>query len=327
MRFLIGLVLVAALGWGGYWFIGSRTAEAALKGWLDGRADPGAAGWRVAYADLGLRGFPNRFDVTVTGPEVEAPARGIGWRAPFLQLMALSYKPNHQIVVWPHQQEFEVGGELLTLASRDMRASLVLRPDSSLALERLVLVIEGPELRARSGWRIAADTARLASRPTAARAGVRDLAVELIAVTPSPELRRMLGAGPELPEVIEDARIALNLEMDRPLDRQALSGDWPRVDAVEVTAASLRWGPLGLDATGRFVLDAAGRPQGTLSVTARDWGALIDLGRAAGWLAPEAEAPLRALAAGAGDAGLPLRIDGTRLWLGPVALGEVAALR
>ena len=92
MRGLIWLTVILAGLWGGWWLVGSRGVEAAARGWFDAEVAQG----RVAtYETLAVRGFPSRFDVTVTAPRLSDPARGIGWQAPFVQVFSLSYKPWH----------------------------------------------------------------------------------------------------------------------------------------------------------------------------------------------------------------------------------------
>jgi hypothetical protein len=72
--------------------------ESALPGWLDARA---AEGWIAEYESDAHRGFPNRFDTTITGLDLADPETGVAWSAPFFQILSLSYQPNHVIAVFP----------------------------------------------------------------------------------------------------------------------------------------------------------------------------------------------------------------------------------
>ena len=120
MRTLFVVVALLAALYGGYWFIGQsqieRRAEAAL-------ADLEARGWDVAYSDLSTTGFPSRFDTTVSDIALTSPDGGIAWAAPFVQVFALSYRPNRIIAAWPDMQSLAVGGQRLDIAAQGLRAS------------------------------------------------------------------------------------------------------------------------------------------------------------------------------------------------------------
>ncbi len=45
-----------------------------------------ADGWQVDYADLGVAGFPNRIDTTVTGLTLADASGQNGWAAPEVQV-------------------------------------------------------------------------------------------------------------------------------------------------------------------------------------------------------------------------------------------------
>jgi hypothetical protein len=93
--------VVAATAWGAYWFVGARA--------LDRRVAAVLAEHPAAEAEsYQIRGFPNRFDLTVNAPRIQAGA--LQWQAPFLQVMALSYRPHHVIVVLPHDQTAQIAG-------------------------------------------------------------------------------------------------------------------------------------------------------------------------------------------------------------------------
>ena len=96
MRILLAIVILAALGWSGWWFVQSTARDRAMTGWLDERR---AAGWVAEAEDVRVRGFPNRVDTVVTGLDLSDPDAGWSWHADGLQVLSLSYKPNHVIAV------------------------------------------------------------------------------------------------------------------------------------------------------------------------------------------------------------------------------------
>ena len=86
---------MASALWGGYWFIGSAGFEKGLAAWFDERR---SAGWVADYSDIKTRGFPNRFDTTISDLELADTRAGLAWSAPFFQIFTLSYRPNHIVV-------------------------------------------------------------------------------------------------------------------------------------------------------------------------------------------------------------------------------------
>src|SRR5690606_528484 len=87
MRKLLWIVLALAALYSGYWLVGSTLVERGLKGWLEQRR---AEGWTAGYASLDVQGFPSRFDTVIEGLDLYDPGTGLGWRAPFFHILALS---------------------------------------------------------------------------------------------------------------------------------------------------------------------------------------------------------------------------------------------
>ena len=79
---------------------------------------------------LDVQGFPNRFDTVFTDLVLADPATGLAWEVPQFQINALSYTPHHVIAVWPDRQLVATPQEKFLVESRDMRASLVIAPDT-----------------------------------------------------------------------------------------------------------------------------------------------------------------------------------------------------
>ena len=82
MRALLGLVVVAFLGWSGWWWVASGAAR---KGTETAVASLRAQGWDAAYADLTVAGYPNRIDLTATAPRLAPPGAGWGWGVEFTE--------------------------------------------------------------------------------------------------------------------------------------------------------------------------------------------------------------------------------------------------
>jgi hypothetical protein len=308
MRKLVWAVLILAALWAGYWAVGATAVKRGLTAWLD---EQRSQGLQVAYSGLSVAGFPNRFDVTLTDPAFANPADGTGWRAPFLQVMALSYQPQHYIAVWPHEQTLTLGGTDIAIASQDMRASVVFSPGPSFVLNRTTLVAD--HLSALD-W--AADTLRFATRRTSGDELAHEVGVEAL---------NLALPGAERP--VDRLHLDATVGFDRRIDRFA---DQAQPTRVELRDLSLDMGEARVSVTGTLTGTASGTAEGELRLVARNWRQLVDLAVAAGLL-PEANRPmtetaLRLLSADsdAVDSTLTLR-DGL-VMLGPIPLGPAPAM-
>ena len=83
-KFLPILLVVLALGYGGYWFVGRGIVEGAARDLIE-EADAGPLS--IRYEALDTVGFPSRFDTTITGVEIAAEGGSWFWAAPFLQVL------------------------------------------------------------------------------------------------------------------------------------------------------------------------------------------------------------------------------------------------
>ncbi len=131
MRILIALVLIAAVGWSGYWFYGARSLHRAIRAEI---AELRSDGISVETDDISVTGFPNQFDTTFTTPRLAWPS-GVVWSAPFLQIFALSYRPNQIIVALPPRQSLSGPFGEAVIENGRARASGLFRTDGQLTLD------------------------------------------------------------------------------------------------------------------------------------------------------------------------------------------------
>lgn len=322
LRFLLIAVVAAFLAWGGYWFAGSRAVERGVVAWI---AETPAA----TVEAVRVRGFPNRFDVTFTAPTYTQA--GFGWHAPFAQLFSLSYRPNHVIAVFPHDQSVTVNGSVWAVHSADMRASLVTRARSDLALERANLVADALRAQGMAGESLQADTLRLASRVSDDDPLSHHLGAEILGLRPDPALRGLLDPAGLLPNVIDRLYLDAQLGFDRPIDRNTLGQ--ARVTRIDLRHLSADWGTLEIAADGTLEADAAGLMSGEIAARVRNWSVLVEAARSAGlWepgVQPLIDALLDGLAREDGDPAtitLPLSVRRGVVHIGPFPLGELPAL-
>ena len=322
MRYLLAAILVAALGWSGYWLIGAHLTETGVTGWLETRQ---AEGWVAEYEDVTTRGFPNRFDTTIARPSLADPATGLAWSAEFVQFLSLSYRPHRLIAVLPDAQTISTPFQTVTLGAEDLRASLILSPDRSMTLRRTT--IEGQDLSLAStlGWDMRARHMILALRQTPERPLSYDMALTFTDVTPPALLTRLLGRTGLAGNGLGAAQAEGSVTFDAPWDLAALEDRRPQPRHVRLSRSRIGWGEMVLQAQGAFDVDEAGRPDGEVTVRATNWRGMLQVAGESGALNPDlarlVESGLNLLARAGGDENaidVPLRLRNGQMTLGGV---------
>ena len=333
LRLLLTVIVIAAAAWSGYWYVGATSLESAFSNWFEERR---AEGWVADYTSLKVQGYPNRLDTVATGLALADPGTGLAWEAPQFEINALSYQPNHVISVWPGQQLLATPQEKYHLSSDDMRASLVIAPDTTLQVERTALTAESLEIRPASGkGSTALQSLRLADEhvPMADAATYR-LGLAAEGFSPSLGWRDLVDPNGTLPDRFDALSADLTVEFDKPWDRSAIEIARPQPQMIHLRLAEARWGRLELQAAGEVSVDSAGQPTGEITIKARNWREILELAVNAGAIPPGLAGTLRdGLSLISGMAGnpktldIPLGLRGGRIMLGPVPIGPAPVLR
>jgi len=330
MRKLLVFVLVAATAWAIYWVIGATASQKATEAWL---AERRSEGWQVEYSDLSVRGFPNRFDTTLTDILLTDPETGLSWQAPFFQFFALSYQPNHLIAAWPNTQTLSTPFQKITIETQEMTASLKVKPDTQLSLDSATMVVAGARLSSSAGWQAGADRVNAAIRETVGKDQTYDIGFQADTVSPGDALRDWLDAGGTLPDTIEAARLDLEAALSRPLDIRVIEQNRPDITALNIKETSGTWGSLRLRMAGALDIDAQGQPTGEIALNARNWREMLALAVNAGAIPAEAASAaelglgfLAALSGAENSLDAPLSFKGGRTYLGPIPIGPAPTL-
>lgn len=338
MKRLLIVILIAASGWSGYWFVGAMAAKSGFDSWFSTRQ---AEGWQAEASDISLAGFPNRFDATFTNIALADPDTGVAWSAPFFQLLSLSYRPSHLIAIWPHDQSLAFPDQKVAISSTDMKASLVLGSSALLPLERGNFAASALQLVSDAGWALSADKLHLAlhAQPDAATGAdpeaqaVYRFAMNADGFAPSGAAVAQLSNGPPLPHRFKSVQADLVAGFSRAWDRRALEQARPQPVWIELKKAEIIWGDLELHAAGRVTVTAAGDPVGAITLRATNWRQTVEILRASGQIPP---AMLDAMVSGlellSGLSGNPRTLDipvnfkngATRI--GPVAIAPAPRL-
>ncbi len=325
MRFLIGVIVVLAGLYGGYWFLGSSAVETGLKTWLD---DRGQEGWVANYSELNTVGFPSRFDTTVTDLELADPATGVLWSVPKFELLALSYRPNEIIAQWPDRQTLATPLQKIDITSEKMRASVAFDADTDLILNRSTVDLGAVTLRSDLGWDMSLEKGLVATRQNVDTKLAHDIFFEASSFKPAEAARLSIDTDGVLPDVFETLKIDATVGFDAPWDRFAIERQRPQPTFVDLKLAQGTWGQLDLKAAGEFTIDAQGYPNGTVTVKATNWRDMLKIAETSGAIPQGAAASLeRGLSLLANLSGNPKTLDAPlsfgngRVSLGPIPLG------
>lgn len=331
MKRLLIAIIVFAILWGGYWWVGAQGVSRGFDAWFEARR---AEGWVAESADMKVRGFPNRFDTTFSQLRLADPETGWAWEAPFFQLLALSYKPNHVIAVWPNSQILATPYESFTLTSTKMQASAVLGASTSLPLERSNLVADTLSIAGPDDQTTTMTALRVAVQRVEGTQATYHLGFAADDLAPARAMRLQLDAGDSLPRTLNAFSADVEASFDRPWDRSALEQNRPQPTAIKVKLAEARWGDLELAAAGEVSVDAQGRPDGRIVIKARNWRDILRLAVAAGalpqGLANQMETGLGVLSGLSGNPNtldIPLDFRSGRMSLGPIPLGPAPLIR
>jgi hypothetical protein len=323
---LIVVILVASLGWMAWWVFGSTALDRTLTSWVEERR---AEGWAADVAEIDVAGFPNRFDTTLSDVRLADPETGVAWSAPFLQLLALAYKPHQVIAVLPNEHRLSTPLQTLTFTHEQARGSIFLEPSPSLRLDRSTIIVDALDIGSSLGWTVSLDQGRFATEQIPARANAHRIGAELSGFHPPKVTRQLLDPAGLLPDAFERLHFDADIGFTAPWDREAVESARPQITDIDLADLSVEWGSITLRAAGSVTVDARGTPTGKISIKAVDWRRLLDLAVASGLVtqsfAPKLEGALELLALLKGpsdtiDADLVFRSGA--VFLGPIPLGR-----
>jgi len=277
MRGLITLVLVLSVAWSTWWVIGTTAQKTAIETWMEQRRE---AGWVAEVDEFKVTGYPNRFDSKFTGLTLSNPEAGWTWEAPQFQLLALSYKPNHMIAVWPGTHSYSTGNDTIDITSSKFRGSLIFKPDTALSLDRMQLETEDLVLTGTTDWRASAKEASVAFFAHNAPdmpPNSYDLYLKALEFSPPATWRDSVDQNGILPESIPEAIFDATLTYDNPWDRFAIEQTNPRLTAIQIRDLRFLWGELNLNGNGSINISEDGYMDGTFMLQAEKWRELLDV--------------------------------------------------
>lgn len=330
---LLLLLVLAAIGWGVFWFVGASAVERVMQGWL---AERRAEGWVAETVALETRGFPNRFDTTFEGLNLYDPDTGVGLSAAVFQMLSLSYKPNHVILVLPGEHRLATPDADYTVTADTMRGSIIIAPSLALETQSSTFETENATVVSSEGWTATLGRAQVSmrERPDAGAAHTYDVYVTLTGLDPGDAFLGPLKGITGLPRTIDEITITAMARFDKAWDLSAVEVARPQPRSVQLQALTMRWGDLLLTGSGDLEIDVAGIPSGDLTFEATNWRDMVAIAEATGGITQqEARAIARALGLMAELSGDPEQLDVTVgfsrgiTFLGPIPVGRAPDLR
>ncbi len=282
MRKLLWVVLAVAALWGGYWFVGANTLDRQTAAWFDAAAINGLV---ATHDSISVAGFPNRFDLTVEGVNIADPVSGWGWKAPFFQLLTMTWKPWHIIAALPHDQVIVTPDQSITITTDRLMASLQMHPRAGLGLYETRL--EGAKLGLTSdlGWTVAVEKLFASTLEDATNPNLQRIGLTLDNLSPDPAVMAAL-ATTDLPALIETMHLDTTARFTAPILMSA--GEVPPLlTALDVKDARIIWGALSLTAAGGLTAGSDGVAAGTITIRIDGWRRLPAVIAAMGWISPQ----------------------------------------
>lgn len=338
MRLLKWLGLGAAV-WILYWGLAAWGLRGGLEAWF---AEQQRQGWQVSYGDISSAGFPSRHVTRLEQPLLADPGTGAAWSADWIAFDSPALWPGTQSLRFAATpQRFSLFDQTRRLTAQDMRADLHLAPGLALELEQLSLT--------SAAWQIDDTTGPLWQ--------AQDLALEMRQQDPpdrysllaeaqqfSPTGLLTSGFGlprEDLPPSFDALRLRAELTFDTPWDRRAIELRRPQLRQITLDLAEAQWGEMQFQAAGALEVDETGHLDGTLTVRAENWRAILEVAERLSLLPPStrnAVEQILALFSSAPDSAdvtgktkaerinTTLRFRQGQMWAGPLPLGPAPRL-
>ena len=323
MRSLVIIILAAALGWSAYWFVGKSIRQSTLNDWFNEKSENG---WIVQNSLL-LRGFPNRFDAIIKNIKLSNPKSGLEWSANQFEILQLSYKPNHFIVLGPLEQKLKISGQELLIISQKLRGSLVFDPKEELELNRTTISSENLQINFAEDTFASTEKIILALRKTNSTENEYDIGLDLTNFSSDKFNLKEYDPTGTMPIKFGTFRLDVSAKFDEPITQRSFEHELKNISNLKINNTNLEWGSFKLKASGNLILDSDGYPNGKVTLRASNWEQLLDLALNNGELNNNTKNTIRTLfslfAAISGDKQeleIPLKFSNKKIFVGIIPI-------
>ena len=314
MRIILGVVVAALLGFGGYWWAVARTVDRQLAG-----AGP------ISAAGVQITGFPTRFEVQATDLRLRGRDGLSDWQVPTITVTTPSARPTRFDLRLADRQTFTLSGQRMTLEGQNTQARITTRIGLPPVLTGVEGSIDAPRLVLGDpalGLMLRADGARLVA-PGDGQTFALDMQVTG-ATLPAPVLR-VLDPANVLPPAIALVALDGQVQLDAPLSPGTPA---PSVAALDLSRIALDWGAVQVTGSAQLRADGPGTLGGQITLHLQGWPLVLDALARLGIVPQDQMQMVRMLAASMVDPQtralvLPLSVAASRIALGPIPLGRL----
>ena len=330
---LLGLVLLACVGWSLWWYAGAEAQRAGFEAWL---VEQRARGWQAEAASVEVTGFPTEFRLAVSDMALADPANGWAWSAPALAAASDAWAPTRIAVTWPPEQVLAVPGDRAVIRTDLMTTLLDVRPGTALELREAASEIAGLGVEATAGWSAAAERAavRIAERPDdLAPPNSYDVRLTATAVRLPEQMVGRIDPTGRLQPRVDRLSVLGHAALADPIDLQTLEDGQIAIRAATLREVAIEWGEMRLALSGSFEVDEAGYPDGAIEVEAHEWRQMVQVAVGAGAIGAgtgdaitTAVELVTALTGGGDQLSVPLKLSGGKVRIGPFAVADAPRL-
>ena len=209
MRRLIGLLVIAAALWSGWWFAVSYGVRQGIEAAI---VQQERRGWDVATGAVETRGFPLTHTTRIDGLQF---IRGNdGWQTAWAELQSPAIWPGDQTLRLAPEQVVQLGAAVYVLSADDLLAHLRFQPGLALTVDA-INTRSGPWTAVQNGATVlSGDGVDLAFSATQTPARY-DVALDLPGLAPGDGIRQMIRAPEGLPRTLGVAGGAGEILFDR----------------------------------------------------------------------------------------------------------------
>ena len=272
MRLLIGGVLAAAAIWSAYWWYGAAIWKAEVESWLDSRRN---ASMSASTGSISVRGFPNRFDLTLENIELADTAGGWIWSMPLFQIFTLSYSPDHFIFAFPETQDLATASGEVRIESDELMGSLVLGRGGMSEPLRTSLTARRMDVEAAGRWACSLREPGIAVHADEEDPHVLRVAAEIATLSGIARGESTDCIGPSPVPPFEDIRMEATLTLAGPAGHALVAGRPQTPVRMDLHRAAAAWGEAELTAAGSLDVDRAGVLSGEVILSIRGWTAFL----------------------------------------------------
>lgn len=276
MARLIIWTLILVLLYGGYWFSVSRMLDQAIR---QAATQARAEGWQVDLEMLETSGFPGVFNLQGSDIDIVAAGSAWAWQAPDLRLSAPSLQPTRLAAELPNTQTLRLGDQSFQIESDVLELTAATQFNMALKFDAARIKAAETRIRADVGWQASLDSATGALTATQGQDHTYDLDATASGITFPIALVQQVDPSGTLTNVVDQVALDAAITLDRALDRHAIAdpNTQPVPERIVLHQFDMRWGDIGLHASGAIDVDANGAPDGRVTFRTAEWQTIIDL--------------------------------------------------